>query len=207
MALSLVTVEEVVDAMGQNPDLMEDAKPAIASAISRAHIKLEALLKTTLSAQDVEDTFFVGEHSGEPLNNRYALWLSNGFVRAMDDISVSYCDTVDGTYSVVLNAVTSHKIGKVLIPCENTKSRYVKVTYSSGFKDGEEAPMEVQQAILCFTPSLIMSSASASMDPKQAAVAKARATTMYEIGEEMASSLLRPYGACIKPMYSTASPA
>lgn len=202
----LVSPDEVFDALGQNRDLMEESTPAVKSAILRAMIKLEGLIRTPLGVEVREDTFYVSGMDGAPLNKRYTLHLTNGFVRKADPITVSMCGTVDGTYTTITNAVVQHEKGKVIVPNAepyDLLGQYLKVSYSSGFDGSGETPEAVKQALICFVPLLMLSTSAAAADPKQQAALVAKATSADSIGADMVSRYLRPLSNSIKPLYST----
>lgn len=204
-SIYLITTEEVFDAMGQNPDLMEESIPAVQGAILRAMIKLEGVLKTPLSRETREDTFFVSGVDGAPLNRRYTLRLTNGFIRKDTPISVSICDEVGGSYLPVTNSVVQHERGTILIPhgsSDDILGKYLKVTYSTGFSGPDEIPQEIRQALLCYVPLLLLSSSASVAEPKQQAVIVAKATSADSIGGDMVAKYNRPVANSLKPIYS-----
>lgn len=204
MSSLLITATEVFEAMGQNPDLMEESLPAVESAILRATIKLEAMLKTSLRPETRKDSFYVSGVDGGPLNQRYTFFLHNGVVQADAGITVSITNPDDGT-SVLNNFhILQDKHGKVIISNtpEDLLGKNVDITYTSGFASAESTPDEVKQALLCYVPLMLLSSSAAQADPKQHHVATAKATSMDSIGSDMVHSYMRRQGNAIKPMYS-----
>ena len=205
MPLYLITPEEVFDAMGQNPDLMEESTPAIQGAIIRAMIKLEGVLHTTLAVQTRKDTFFVSGRDGVPLNHRYTLRLTNGFVKADQPRSVSVCDAEFGEYLPVPNSVFQYERGTVIVPhgsSDDLLGKFIQVTYTSGFAKPKDIPDGVRQALLCYVPLLLLSSSAAVAEPKQQQAIVAKATSSDSIGGDMVAKYHRPTSNALKPIYS-----
>lgn len=201
----LITPTQVFDATGQNPDLMEGSQYSIEGAILRATIKLEGVLRTPLGLEHREDTFYISGLEGAPLNKRYTLRLSNGFVREDYPIQVSVCDSFDGAYLPMATSMLFPELGKVSVPTSITDDllgKYLKVVYKSGFSSPLEIPEEVRQALLCYVPLMLLSSSVAIADPKQQAAIVAKATSIDSIGSDMVAKYHRPIANSIKPMYS-----
>jgi len=215
----LVSVSDALEAMGQNPDLMEESTPAIASAIVRATLKLETVLKTCLRPQSRVDTFYVSGLDGSPINTRYKLRLTNGVVAADPAVSVSLIDSngreesmtsgfsVDydkGIVSVVASTFAEPQVlrGRVGSTTDYLLGKHIRVAYSSGFDSQEKTPMEVQQAILCLVPSMLLSTSQAVTDPKQQQAAASKSASLDALSTDMVSLYLRLVGNVLKPVSS-----
>lgn len=203
----LIKPDDVYDSLGINPDMMEDAEPSVRGAIVRATIKLEGLLRTKLTPQTITDTFFVSGAEGAPLNQHYTFFLSAGFVQ-QTPVIVEIADEVDGPYSAITASMVHRDHGKVLLPCGNPDGllgKYVRISYTSGFPSSTDVPDEIKQALLCYLPSVLLSSAAASGDPKAYAVSAAKATSADSLGGDMASGYIRVRGNSLKPLFSAKS--
>jgi len=181
----LVKVSEVAEAMSSTD--VSGMEPAIESAISRAIIKVENFLKTSLAACEVTDLFYVNDYTGEPLDGYYRLVLSNGFVRG--SVSVSSMLGVSGDPTASAGALFD--------------LQYVSATYRSGYLPDDVIHERVKQAVICFTPLLLLTASSNQIEAKVLQSAMDRATALDSSGEAMLLGLHRKVGAAIHPVNST----
>lgn len=211
-ASHLLTIAEVVEAMGQNPDLVDAANPAILSAIERAVTKLETLLDTSLLGEEVVDTFIVGLDDAVFMKGLLRLRLANGVLRADRPLTVtmysedlSRATPIDPDVCLVdmVRGVIQVPVGFVPANCR------VVVQYTSGYVAADAAegaqnpvPKALKQALLHYTPMLLLSSQSAQADTKQQAAQVTRATTLDGMAEQMAVRFMRYLGACAKPVHT-----
>lgn len=220
----LIDPEEVLDALGQNPDLLEGSIPSLTSAIIRATIKLEAVLGTSIRPESRVDMFCVDGSNGGPINQCYSLMLTNGCVNQTPVPEVTVSDSISGTYAPVSNFV-QYEQGKVLIPLTSLyegsgwsgvpsrvvqtigpgaqNARFVKVSYTSGYNESGKIPEELKQAMLCFVPMLLLSSSAATLEAKQQSAAMSKAGALEAIGADLAPRFIRFRGGSYRPMHST----
>jgi len=194
----LVKVSEVAEAMSSTD--VSGMDPAIESAISRAIIKVENFLKTSLAACEVTDLFYVNDYTGEPLDGYYRLVLSNGFVRG--SVSVSSMLGVSGDPTASAGALFDLQRGVVRVPVAEA-GRYVSATYRSGYLPDDVIHERVKQAVICFTPLLLLTASSNQIEAKVLQSAMDRATALDSSGEAMLLGLHRKVGAAIHPVNST----
>ncbi len=193
----LVTVTEVAEAMSTTD--VTGMEPAIESAISRATIRVETFLRTSLSACQVVDLFYIDSRAGDPLDGFYRLVLSNGLVK--EEPTVASMDGVAGTPTSVTGFYADKLRGVVKVPASESK-RYVSVSYRSGYIPNDKIDERVKQAIICFTPLLLLTASSQQIEAKVQKAAMERATNMDGMGEAMLLSLHRNVGAAIHPVNS-----
>lgn len=200
---TLVSVKDVLDAMGQDPALLKDSTPAVTSALIRAKVRLESLLGSELSLQTVTDTFFIDTREGHPVDDMWRLRLSNGCIREDADVSYGYGE-FNGTYSPdpISDGWLDRDKGILYVPAQNDYylRRYVQVSYTSGFSEEDESiPEELRQAILCLVPLLLLSSSSSTSEPKQQASNLAKANSLDAMAADMLPRFYRNVGALLRP--------
>lgn len=203
-AHALVSADDVIEAMGQDPEMMAEATPAFESAIVRAKLKLSTVLGTKFAPLSCEDLFMINAMV-RPLNSRYTLRLTNGLLRGTP--TVTWASEVDGTYEEVENVITDHQRGIVMIPVDDlTKEWYVKVAYDSGYKTGDTVPDQIKHGLICLVPMLMLSSKAAQAeDNKYWRAEHAKATSLETFSEDMVQDFTRRAGACAKPIKHTAT--
>lgn len=204
--MALISGEELMQALGQNPDLASQAGPALDDAIARATLLLQTQLDTCLSAQNVTDTFVVDEHTPCRLRGFVRLRLSNGSVKVTDDIVVTQADEFDGDYVEIASTsvLVDYKKGLVQIRETAVTAEFLKVNYTSGYTEEDEAiPEEIVQALMCYAPLLLLSSSSAT--DGEAAPAKSvfnKYKSLHDVGQDMSFPYHRGLGAVVKPVHS-----
>lgn len=200
----LISVGEVFEATGQNPDLMEASTTAVASAITRATVKLEQVVGGSFQHLNTTDTFIVSDTEGEPPRGFYRLRLSNGCLRSDFPVTITVADYYEGPYTAVTGAIVDSRLGVIQVPFSGMLGKYLKVSYHSGFKTGDTYPDELKQALLCFVPLLLLKGAAAESDPKQTQ-ATSRATSLDSVGADMAASYMRRVNPAFKPIATSSA--
>jgi len=198
----LLSGDDVVEALGQNPDLMSDSAGSIDSAINRAQIKLEVELQTSFDASSIVDIFHADPKEDGYLSGWYRFRLSSGCLRSAA-VVVETSETYDGTYTVTtlpVSVITASGLVKVY---GNLEGLFVRMSYEAGFMTGDIVPNELKQAVLCYTPLYLLSASSATVDPKQATATAAKASSMEEMAQTMYHRYNRRIGASFKPIHST----
>jgi hypothetical protein len=201
-AHEMVAHEDIVDAMGQDPILMEAAIPAIESAIARAKIKLQTVLGTKFAPLSNVDLFMINSNVRH-LNRRYTLRLTNGLLRATP--TITWCSEVDGTYEELENCITDKRRGIVQAPIDDEEAEwYVKVEYDSGYVEDETVPEELRQGLICLVPALLLSTSAANAEDKKYWRGEhAKATSLEGFSVDMVEDFTRRAGACAKPIEHT----
>lgn len=204
---TLVTAKDVLDAMGQDPELLAASKTAIESALKRAKLRLEGFLKTELGHQTVTDTFLVNDREGIHPDGTYRLRLSCGCIRS--DVAVSattgpsMADVAAGALDLTGLNLDLDK-GYLYLPADGTyDNTYVSVSYSAGFTaddDPDSIPEELKQSMLCFTPLLLLSASAATAEPKQQAATMSKANSMDAFAQDMLPRFMRNVGAALRPV-------
>jgi hypothetical protein len=211
-AFFLVTPAEVLDAMGENKSLLADATPKLAGAITRATIRLEGYLNTSFKPRNVVDQFVF------PTNSTYGIkdgmvrfLLTNGCLRNDVDVVVSQSNERKGTYAAIDTDYyeVDRDRGLVQVDPEGLTDQYIRITYASGYLDGDDIPEEIQHAILLHVPKLILSVGD-TPDPKTYQAESQRTTKLEAESENMTPRFSRRIGNVIKPVsssYTTYEPA
>jgi hypothetical protein len=215
---TLVTVPEVIDALGLPAELIGDANSVIGSAIRRATVRLENYLKTPLTPQRVEDLFFVDPSDSTKVEDRFFRFrLSNGAIRHDEPVLITQSSSRSGTFTTVsetdwlidrekgLLQVADTVFGEADFlqhPRRNCGGQvWVKVVYASGFVAADDIPDEITQALLVQVPLLVFSSATMTQEPAQQLAQTKKAATMDGLTEDMVQSYRRFFGNCMKPVY------
>lgn len=201
-AHELITPDDVIEAMGQDPELMATATPAFESAIVRAKLKLQTVLGTRFAPLTNTDLFFIGPLV-RPLNNRYTLRLTNGLLRAAP--TITYATEVDGTYAALDNPITDKVRGIVQVPVWDDQAEwYVKVQYDSGYVKGDTLPDALKHGLICLVPMLMLSTSAATAEANKYWRAEhAKAQSLETFSEDMVQDYTRRAGACARPIEYT----
>lgn len=198
-AFTLVSVSDVIAQMGLDNSMASEMTPMITGAIRRATIKVEGILGTSFQARSIVDTFYLGDCETYAGNGYYKLRLSQSIVRRDVDLLSQYSDDPTGTRTVGFNTVLNPDRGVLMVPQGDFRGRYVTVSYAAGFNsEDEHVPEEVKQAILLFTPVMMLSVNSASTDTTDAPSKKTADLGSYAM--DMLVSYLRNVGALVKPI-------
>lgn len=204
---TLVSSAQVIEAMGQDAQLAAGATEAIESAIARATIRVEGLLKTRLVIGETVDQFYIRGVTGARLDGFVRLLLSNGCIRSDIDVVVEQADALRGTYVQVdpEQVLVDFATGLVQIPEEVIDQDHLRVTYQSGFHDGDTIPDEIQHAILCLVPQFLLSHpANNGADPGNgtASAEVKKATSLAAQADDMLVPYHRRPGAVATPIHS-----
>lgn len=214
----VVTPEEVVQALGQDVQLVNVAGARLGGALDRAVTRVEGMLDTSLSAQTVEDSFFLPHRSVVGVKDFLVrLRLSNGLVRRDQPVVVSVSSERTGAYTDVSPADVMVDYNKgfvqVAVPANrcgatrlrhNHGSEYFKVTYASGYATNDTVPPPIKNAVICFTPKMIINVADVQ-DRRMAAAETAKVTALDTEGENQLNEFFRRIGNVLKPYFTTAT--
>jgi hypothetical protein len=227
--LSLVDVSDIHEAMGSDPSLLGDATPAFESAIKRATVKLQTVLDTKFQPLVNEDLFQVTDSNPPPINGNIRLRLRNGLIREDQPVTVQWCNEVDGDFETVDNVVVHALKGFVEVPMWTPQGRYsslsflrsqarlqrntvmyVKVNYTSGLVDGVDTAEDfegLRQAIICFVPGFVMSTADTiTASPKIMYAIMAKQKLQSDAADDMLRDYMRTLSPNIRPMKHTHTP-
>jgi hypothetical protein len=220
-ALSLLDTSDVHEAMGSDPKLLAQVTPSFESAITRATIKLQTVLDTSLKPLSNTDIFRVETWNPVPLDGLMKLRLRNGLVRRDQPITITWASEVDGDYESIDNTVVDYEKGFVRVPQWTPQGRYsslsfyraqakvvmpfyVKVQYASGLIEGVDKVDDwenLRQAILCFVPGFIMSTAEASAaSPKIMYAVMAKQKLQSDAADDMLRDYMRTLAPHIRPL-------
>ncbi len=206
--INLITADDVFEATGQDPALMEQAIGAVDSAISRAMTKLEGVLTSSLQYAAITDTFYVSGSEGSPIHEMYRLRLSQGFVRGTEPLGVYVSETKSrqGPFTRLYEYIVDFDKGVVQVAHEGLLGKAMLVKYTAGFQDGDDVPYPLKHALISYTPLLLLSSSSVANDPEKQASVLSKATSFDSIGADMVARYNRRVGSCYKPLDTVIGP-
>lgn len=143
----LVTVKQLMASMGVSASLEADMKPTLISVIAKAEMRAEIELGSPISALQGVDTFITDPDlfCGIVLEDGLRLKLSRKFVRNTPTHPVVV--TVDGEPLSDDDTVVDLLSGVVSIP-ETLRGKKVRVSYTSGFSDGDDLPAPLREGLL-----------------------------------------------------------
>lgn len=203
MSVRLVTKEDVKARMALSNSLL-GVDATIESALTAAHLRVETEYDTRLTKGTYVDTFYLDPtmHNGVQPGGMYRLQLSKAFVRVApypeDDFGILQgFTTANEEVSEGIWRLDATR-GILYVPTTFDK-RFVQVSYSAGFDDGEEgsAPDWLKEAILAYVPVVFNFSNPANNDPKQ--------EKMNRQSGDHALAILYPYkrniGFCLHPVF------
>lgn len=140
---------------------------AIESAIGAALTRTEAVLNTKIQAGTAEDVFFINPDSNEAFDRLYLLRLSNGFIKTTPSYSIVVGDTLSGVLTSTEQAIGLLNPEKGFMKVEEgLQGKYVKVSYSYGFLEDDEAPAWLQEVVLGYTAKALSSQQIADGKPE-----------------------------------------
>lgn len=198
----LASVEELLDALGQDQALVADNLPHLSGAIVRSTARIAGKLKTALYREHVVDLFHCDSSRQAALGKQYKFLLSNGCIRKDVPLVASVGPTEDGPWSELTVKLDPIK-GVVMAKELDVADLFVQIDYQSGFGSKEEVPTEIKHAILISTPLMVLSSNSTTLEPKQQAASLAKANSLDSMSEEVVVPFMRHVGAVFKPLFTT----
>lgn len=154
MIVRFVTTQEVKDKMALSN--VSAATPAVDSAITSAHLRMESELSTRFDKGQAADVFFCDPTKGYLVpDKQFRLRLTRGFVRKAPTpvIRVSTSASDSGGEDVSAQCVVLWERGYVFIPEETATGKFVRVSYEYGFNSNEQAPDWLKEAILSYVPA------------------------------------------------------
>ena len=83
---------------------------------------------------------------------------------------------------------------------------FVRISYTAGYKEGDESPEEIKQALLCYLPMMLLSSSSAAVEPKQAQATAAKSSSLDDMAETMIVRYSRRVGGAHTPYLTETVP-
>lgn len=197
----LASVEELLEALGQDQALVADNLPHLSGAIVRSTTRIAGKLRTALYRERVVDLFHCDSTRQAALGKHYRFLLANGCIRKDVPVVVSVSGSEDGPWSEVTAKVDYDK-GVVMAKELDVEGLFVQVSYESGFGTKEEVPYEIKHAILISTPLMVLSSNSATLEPKQQAASLAKANSLDSMSDEVVVPFMRHVGATFKPLFT-----
>lgn len=147
----------------------EGINDAISSALDGALARLSSVLATSFDRAVREDTFFLDPAACTSVAGLVGLRLSNGFVQGtiLVESGDSLAQVLTGGATEEVFLLNPEK-GHVRIP-DSLMGSYVRVTYTSGFDDGDEVPAWLKEVVLTQT---IIVMASQQISDGQAELSK-----------------------------------
>lgn len=197
----LATVEDFIEAIGQDAALLADVTQSLTGAIVRATARLEGLLRTNLYRGAIQDLFHCDPGLYRPLGGRYRFQLTNGCVRSDVEPEVSVSDSEDGPFTPI-SGIWDHNKGFVACKTAEVETKYVRCSYESGYNVPSEVPHQLHHAILMLAPLMVLSSVSTALDPKQQAAATEKAKSLESMAQDLIVPFMRNVGALVKVLSS-----
>jgi hypothetical protein len=194
MAL-LVDTLDVMNRLGMDESLVDDATPAIETAIRSATIRLESEMDTKLDKASSNELFYTdsSSFSGIQPNGAFRLLLAQGFVRSSPAVVVQVTDkwnsvieTIDSTYFTL-----DYKKGLVLLD-DKYADFYIRVTYDHGFisaKELNENEPWIKEALLCYAPLVL----NAGRQENSGGGGDQGSINMWRLQGDMAKGLISRY--------------
>ena len=149
--------------------LMDDegVNAAISSAIGAALVHTESLLQTNLQAGTAEDIFFIDPLVDSAVRGTYLLRLSNGFVKqaGMTLRSAATLSDMQAASDAVAAFVVMEERGFISVD-ESLSGSFLKVNYSFGFGDSDDAPAWLKDVVLSYTAKVLSSQQIADGKPE-----------------------------------------
>lgn len=193
----LVTVSDVIESMGMNPELEEDLDPAVSRAIVVAQTRLESEIGSGLERLLNKDTFKADSDlfSGTMPSGFLIMRLNHGFVATL--VAVKSCSAFNGTFSDIPSTEYKLDAKKGLVFLSPLyDGQFVEVEYRSGFLSASTTPNDVKQAILYFVPGALK--IAQPVDPEK----KKTADENGNLAQGLLRSLLRRFNLSFVPLYS-----
>lgn len=135
----------------------EGINDAISSALDGALARLSSVLATSFDREEHTDVFYLDPAACTSVAGLVGLRLSNGFVQGPITVvsGDSLAEVLTGGSSETVFLLNAEK-GHVKVP-DALSGKYVRVSYESGFSDGDEAPAWLKEVVLAHT-IMVMSS-------------------------------------------------
>jgi len=152
----VITASEVRTRLALTDD--EGVNAAINSAIGAALVRTEAVLGTLLQVGTASDVFFIDPHVDVATRGTFVLKLSNGLAKQQGMV-ITYSGTLEGlsdSPDAVQAFVVQEERGFVFIP-EALSGNFIRVVYSYGLAESDEAPSWLKEAVLCYTAKVLSS--------------------------------------------------
>lgn len=132
----------------------EGVNDAIDSAIDAALIGVSSILGTSFGLAEKEDVFFIDPSVETSVSGLYLLRLSMGFVKTTPTLKVCVGSSLEEVLSAdptPIPTLLNPEKGFLKVPDTLTDHKYVRVTYTAGFTEDEEAPDWLMEAMLGYT--------------------------------------------------------
>lgn len=191
----LVTVLEAIQSLGLSEVLEDQLEPVLSKALLKAQMRLEAELESKLDILDCVETFHPNSdlHNGVLPNGLLVLRLRNAFLKDSPVPVVTFSNEWKGEYSEMPTATFDVQPDKGLVFLDgaqtnmpqrltlNTPSydgQWVKVSYRSGFRNDQDTPLQVREALLALLPAVMDTLSDGNKDDKAKLDALAFANTL-----------------------------